>query len=153
MHGDVIEQPFPSNNKLGILDKHMSIAEHLRAKVSALPWRIVGRLLLVSLLAGVVSAIFFKSAKTNGMYLQEIIENHALQKTASGLVAQYRTASDAANYSESDWTQLEERLSRCLISKATEYAASNDPYLKVRADMDSPKILAARFLRACGAAD
>lgn len=40
-----------------------------------------------------------------------------------------------------------------LGEKATEYAASNDSYLSARANMDTPTILANRFLKACGAID
>ena len=131
----------------------MSLGEALTRKLSALPWRQFGHILLVAFLAAIAGAIFYKPAKTNGMYLNEIIENHALEQTAARLVTQLRASPDTKDYKESDWKQIEQGLSECLVKKSTEYAASNDSYLSARANMDTPTILANRFLKACGAID
>ncbi len=128
----------------------MSLAETIRKKV-ATSWRIVGGLILAILLAGIIRPILFKPAKTNGAYLQEVIETRILEKTATALIVQLRMSPEMKDYKESDWKQMEEGLSACLVKKASEYAASNDPYLNVRADMDTPTNLANRFLKACGA--
>lgn len=131
----------------------MTLGEVLGKKISALPWRQIGHFLLVSFLAIIVGAIFYKPAKTNGMYLRELIENHILEQTATRIVAQLRASTDTRDYNESDWKQIEEGLSECMVKNATEYEASNDPYLNIRANMETPTNLANRFLKACGAID
>ena len=62
----------------------MSLGEALMRKLSALPWRQFGHILLVAFLAAIAGAIFYKPAKTNGMYLSEIIESHALVRNKRG---------------------------------------------------------------------
>jgi|SRR6266404_1298044 len=115
--------------------------------------RQLGHILLVAFLAAIAGAIFYKPAKTNGMYLQELIENHALEKTAAGIVAKLRESPENKDIKESVWKQTEEGLSGCLVKKANEYAMSNDRYLNARANMDTPANLANRFLKDCGAID
>lgn len=123
--------------------------------MAALPstWRQFSYILLVALLAAIVSAILFKPAKTNRVYLQEIIENHALEKTATELVARLRASPETKNVTDSDWQHMEEGLTVCLIKQARLYSVSDDPYLNVRANMETPTIFANRFLKACGALD
>lgn len=131
----------------------MSIAETFRQKQSAALWRLIGGLILVAFLAAIVSAIFYKPAKTNGVYLQELIDNRTLEQTATKIVTKLRASPEAKDYKESDWKQIEDGLSKCLVKEATEYAASNDQYLNSPADMNTPTELANRFLKACGAID
>ena len=140
-------------NGWGILEKHMNLGETIAMKISALPWRQLGHILLVSFLAAIAGAIFYKPAKTNSMYLSEILENNVLEQTAARLVTQLRASPDTRDNKESDWRKIERGLSECLLKKATEYAASNDPYLSARANTETPTILANRFLKACGAID
>ena len=129
----------------------MSLCETLARKILALPWRQFGHILLVAFVAAIVGAIFYKPVKTNRMYLSEIIENHTLEQTAARLVTELQTLPETRDYKESDWKQIERGLSECLVKKATEYAASNDPYLSTHANMDTPTVLANRFLKACDA--
>jgi len=132
----------------------MSIAEIFRKKISAVaPWRLLWHLILVAFLSGIVSAIFYKPAKTNGMYLQELIDNHMLEQFTAKFVNQLRRSSQTEDYEESDWKQIEEGISGCLVKKAVEYAASNDSCLNLRANMETPTELASHFLKTCGAID
>lgn len=133
----------------------MSFSESIRRKVAALPsaWRQFSYILLLALLATIVSSVLFKPAKTNRVYLAEIIENHALEKTATELVSRLRASPETKNLTDSDWQRMEEGLTACLVRQARLYAASDDPYLSVRANMETPTIFANRFLRACGALD
>ena len=128
----------------------MSLANSMRQKISAVRWRRFGYLLLVALLAAIASAVLFKPAKTNGIYLRELIENHTLEKTAARFVAQLRSSPETRDYTGSDWRRIEEGLTACLVKQAGEYATSNDPYLSVRANMETPTVLANRFLEVCG---
>jgi hypothetical protein len=123
----------------------------MRQKISAVRWRRFGYLLLVAFLAAIASAVLFKPAKTNGSYLREIIENHTFEKTAAGLVTQLRSLPETKDYTDSDWRRIEEGLTACLVKQAGEYATSNDPYLSLRANMETPTVLANRFLEVCGA--
>lgn len=123
----------------------------LRQAIDAVPWVPLKRILLLVLVIFVVYSAYFKPTKTNGMYLQEIIDTHTLEKTASGLIAKLKASPETTNYSEAAWKDMEEGLSRCLVAKAAEYAASGDPYLKARANMETPTVLANRFLKGCGA--
>jgi coproporphyrinogen III oxidase len=113
----------------------------------------LGHIFVVALLAAVVGAIFYKPAKTNGMYLQELIDTGTVKKLSERLVAQLRASPDTKDFKESDWKRIEEGLSECMAKEAATYEASGDPYLQVRANMETPTILANRFLKACGGID
>ena len=54
-------------------------------KNSYRPLRLVGSIIVVSILAGIVKAVFIEHQKTNGEYLQEIIKSRTLEKTAMGI--------------------------------------------------------------------
>ncbi|MGH7205790.1 MAG: hypothetical protein ACREI2_06235 [Nitrospiraceae bacterium] len=129
----------------------MSLAESIRQKMSASPWRQFGHLLIVAFLAAIASAIFFKPVKSNGTYLRELIESHALEKTAAELVVRLRASPETKHFTDTEWKRIEEGLAACLVKQAEEHAASNDPYLSARANMETPTVLANRFLKACGA--
>ena len=129
----------------------MSIIETFRQKQSTTIWPLIGGIILVAFVAAIVSAIFYKPAKTNGVYLQELIDTHTLEQTATKFVTKLRASPETKDYKESEWKQIEEGLSKCLVKEATEYAASNDQYLNRPADMNTPTEFANRFLKACGA--
>jgi hypothetical protein len=120
-------------------------------KDSYRPLRLVGSIIVVSILAGVVNAVFFEPHKTNGEYLQEIIKSRTLEKTAMGIGEKYHAMNPNAKIDEAELVKFEENLSQCLTKKANEYALSNDPYLNQRADKNSPTILAKKFLKECNA--
>ena len=123
----------------------------LRHAIEAMPWTPIKRGALLVLVAFVVYSAYFKPTKTNGAYLQELIDNHTIEQTASRLISKLKESPETANYTEAVWKDMEAGLSRCLVAKATEYAASSDAYLKARANMETPTVLANRFLKACGA--
>jgi hypothetical protein len=127
----------------------MSLGNTILQKISGFRWRPIGYILLLALGGAIVSGIFYKPAKTNGMYLQELIDDHMLEKTAAGVITKLKASPETKNYTESDWKQMEVGLSGCFVKKATEYASSNDPYLSAPANMDTPTNLANRFLKAC----
>ncbi len=52
---------------------------------------------------------------------------------------------------DSEWQKIEKRLSECMAKEAKSYLLSGDAFLDQRADHETPRILAERFLKACGA--
>jgi hypothetical protein len=133
----------------------MSFAEIVRKRFAELrpKWWLFGQILLIAFLASIVSAVAWKPTKTNGMYLDELIESRTLEKTAMELISRLRSSPETKDFTQSDWQQMESGLSLCLVKQAKAYAASSDPYLSVRANKETPTILANRFLKACGALD
>lgn len=133
----------------------MSFAEIVRKRFAELrpKWWLFGQILLIALLASIVSAVAWKPTKTNGMYLDELIESRTLEKTAAELISRLRSSPETKDFTQSDWQQMESGLSLCSVKQAKAYAASSEPYLRERANTETPKILANRFLKACGALD
>ncbi len=107
-------------------------------------------LFFVAWLSGAISS-YISAPKTNRLYLQEIIKSGMIVKAAVQLVAKLKNEDNDPNISEADWLQIEKGLSDCMIGEANKYLGSDDPYLMAKADMNSPTVLAEKFLRACGA--
>lgn len=130
----------------------MSFSESLRRKYAALPpvLRQVLHLSLVALLAAIVGAALFKSAKTNRVYLRELIETKTIERTAFEFTARLRASQSSNDISSAEWQRIEEGLRKCIVNQATIYITSDDTYLSQRANSETPTILASRFLQACG---
>jgi hypothetical protein len=101
------------------------------------------------ILAGVVRAYLWPE-KTNRLYLQEIVETGNVQKLATSYIANVKKAYTAPTPTEAEWAQIETRLSKCVLKQAHKLLASGDPYLGVKADDTTPRVLSKRFLDACG---
>ncbi len=102
--------------------------------------------------AGVIRSYVWPE-KMNGHYLQELIETGTIQKTATAYVATIKKANTAPTPTETEWVQIEKGLSDCMVKEANKFLASDDPYLRVKADKTTPPFLAKRFLEACGATE
>jgi hypothetical protein len=105
------------------------------------------------LLGSIVSAVFYKPDKTNRAYLQELIDSDTIREMPKRLVAQMRSDPKNKNFTDHDWESIDRGLSECISKQSSQYVASGDPYLKARANKETPNILASRFLKACGAID
>jgi hypothetical protein len=99
---------------------------------------------------GVTSLVYHQSRSTNVVYLKELIESHMIEKAASGFLVSARKAG-SGEVGDSEWETLHRALSDCMVREANMYVVSDDPYLRERANKNTPEILAARFLRNCGA--
>lgn len=132
------------------IGRHMSLGEYIRQKISTLPWRFLMHTLFVGILVTIGTAVFQKPSKTNAEYLQELIEYHAIEKSATIIVEKLRALPESKDIANSEWDQIEKGLAECAVKKAREYLASNDPYLKARANMETPSILMNRFFIPCG---
>lgn len=101
--------------------------------------------------AGSVILNFVRIEKTNRSYLKEVIETGYIEKTAVAVVQEMRKENTADSPNEAEWGQIEQGLSQCMAKEANKYLLSGDPYLDARANKKSPQLLAAQFLKACGA--
>ena len=108
------------------------------------------RLVFVVVVGGVILS-YISPGKTNRSYLKELIETGYLEKGAVGFVETARKANTASSPTIAEWELIEKGLSQCLVKEANGYLASTDPYLDARANKDTPRILATRFFKACGA--
>jgi hypothetical protein len=108
------------------------------------------QLLLCVLSVGVVKilaqTVFPTSSKTNRVYLQELLDQQVMRQTATELVRKM-----SSQIPESEQRTVEKGLGDCMTLTAEKYIASDDPYLGQQADKATSKILAERFMKACGA--
>jgi hypothetical protein len=99
----------------------------------------------------VLGTIFYqRSQYTNRMYLKELIESHTIEKAASKLITASRKT-ESTKGSDNEWKVIEQRLSDCMVKEANLYLESGDPYLFEKANKITPRVLATRFFKSCGA--
>lgn len=110
------------------------------------------RLFFVLVVGGAILS-YISPKKTNRSYLKELIETGSIEKAASGFVRAARNTNAAASSTDVGWAQIEMGLSQCMVKEANSYVSTIDPYLDARANKETPHLLAARFLRACGATE
>ncbi len=110
------------------------------------------RLFFVVVVGGVILS-YISPEKTNRSYLKELIETGTIEKAASGFVRGARNANAAASPTDVEWAQIEKGLSQCMVKEANSYVSATDPYLDARANKETPRLLAARFFKACGATE
>jgi hypothetical protein len=101
------------------------------------------------IVAGVIRAYLWPE-KTNRHYLQEIVETGNVQNMATTYIANIKKTYTAPTPTEAEWTQIETRLSKCVLKEAHKLLASGEPYLGVKTDNTTPRVLSKRFLNACG---
>ena len=105
----------------------------------------------IIIVIAVLGAIYYQRTQyTNRKYLKELIESHMIEKAASQFIAGARKA-ESEKGSNTDWKVVEDGLSSCMVKEANRYLESSDPYLLERANKITPQVLAARFLKSCGA--
>lgn len=109
--------------------------------------------LLVAILIGRTILDYRAAGSTNQAYLRELLETQTIEQTAAQLVASWKNAEGAENLAGVDWQDVELRLAECMVSEATTYLKSDDPYLRERANKTTPQVLAKKFLAACGAVE
>jgi hypothetical protein len=111
---------------------------------------LTGWLSILVVVAALGTIFYQRTQYTNRIYLKELIESHTIEKTASAVVASARKA-ESAKGSDNEWKVIEQGLSDCMVREANLYLESDDPYLLERANKITPQVLAARFLKSCGA--
>lgn len=104
------------------------------------------------LISVVIASAFFgypPAVMTNRAYLRDLLKAEIFEKTSSGVVASMKESEDPSQTTELEWINMEQELGDCMIADARIYLESDDPYLRSRANMETPVILAKMFLGAC----
>ena len=108
-------------------------------------------LLSILILGTVYNHYFAQPMKTNRSYLREVIENGYIENAAAVSVDTMKKADTGRSIGDAEWENIKRELSECMLREANRYLVSEDPFLDERANKETPRILAERFLKTCGA--
>jgi hypothetical protein len=106
--------------------------------------------LLFVMLVGSVILSYIQPQKTNRSYLQELIDTGSVDKAAITYLAATKKGPTDSSITETEWAQIENVLSQCMVKEAKSYVSSEDTYLQARANKDTPMVFLKRFLKTCG---